>query len=487
MTNSPRKQQGVNEMSASTKTGRRFFTIREISGPLLFVESVSGVGYGELVEVIAPSGEERTGQVIDVSEGTTIIQVFEGTSDLDVEKTAVRFAGEALKLPVSMDMLGRVFTGGGKPADGGPDIIPEDYWDIHGVPINPYSRAHPTDFIQTGISVIDGMNPLVRGQKLPLFSGTGLPHKLIASQIVRQAKVRGEETAFTIVFSAMGITADEARFFREDLARMGVLSRVVMFVNLAEDPAIERILSPRLALTAAEYLAFEQDMHVLVILIDMTNYCEALREISAARVEIPGRRGYPGYMYTDLASIYERAGRIHGKKGSITQMPILTMPDDDITHPIPDLTAYITEGQIILERRMYKVGLHPPIDPLPSLSRLMDKGIGPGKTREDHKQLSDQLYYAYAEGKVLRETSLVSGEAALTSVDKLYLQFADRFEREFIGQGRDEDRDIEKTLDLGWELLSVLPESEFARIDPNIIKKYHPKYRHRDVNSTLVS
>ena len=474
-------------MSALVETGRRFFTIREISGPLLFVEDVSGVGYGELVEVLTPSGEERTGQVIDISEGVTTVEVFEGTSDLDVTATAVRFTGETIKLPVSMDMLGRVFTGVGKPADGGPDIIPEDQWDIYGAPINPYSRAHPIDFVQTGISVIDGMNPLVRGQKLPLFSGTGLPHKLIASQIVRQAKVRGEEEAFTIVFAAMGITADEARFFKEDFMKMGVLSRVVMFVNLAEDPAIERILTPRLALTTAEYLAFEQDMHVLAILIDMTNYCEALREISAARVEIPGRRGYPGYMYTDLASIYERAGRIHGKRGSITLIPILTMPDDDITHPIPDLTGYITEGQIILDRRMYKIGLYPPIDLLPSLSRLMDKGIGSGKTREDHKQLSDQLYYAYAEGKVIRKTVMVSGEAALTSMDKLYLQFADRFEREFISQGMNENRDIEKTLNLGWELLSILPESEFSRIDPGIIKKYHPKYRLRNAGSGVVS
>ena len=464
-------------MSSSVQTGRRFSTIREISGPLLFVEAVSGVGYGELVEVITPTGEQRTGQVIDVSERITVVQVFEGTSGLDTRATSVRFTEDTVKLPVSMDMLGRVFTGSGKPADGGPGIIPEDYMDVHGSPINPYSRAHPTDFIQTGLSVIDGMNPLVRGQKLPLFSGSGLPHKLITSQIVRQAEVRGGGEAFTIVFATMGITSDEARFFREDFMSMGVLSRVVMFVNLAQDPAIERILTPRLALTAAEYLAFEQEMHVLAILIDMTNYCEALREISAARIEIPGRRGYPGYMYTDLASIYERAGRIHGKNGSITMMPILTMPDDDINHPIPDLTGYITEGQIILDRRMDKTGLYPPIDPLPSLSRLMDKGIGPDKTREDHKQLSDQLYYAYSEGKVIRETALVSGEAALTSVDKLYLQFADRFEREFISQETDEDRDIEKTLDLGWELLSILPESEFARIDPSIIKRFHPKYR----------
>ena len=467
-------------MKEMSKAGRTFRTIKEVSGPLLFVESVTDVGYGELVEITTPTGEERTGQVIDVSEKFTVIQVFEGTSELDTKMTEVRFTGESIKLPVSMEMLGRVFTGGGKPADGGPEIIPEEYRDIHGYPINPYSRIHPTDFIQTGISVIDGMNPLVLGQKLPLFSGSGLPHKIIASQIVRQAKVRGKEEDFSIVFSAMGVTAEEAEFFKEDFMKMGVLGRVVMFVNLAEDPIIERVLSPRLALTTAEYLAFEQDMNILSILIDMTNYCEALREISAARMEIPGRRGYPGYMYTDLASLYERAGRIQGKKGSITLMPILTMPDDDITHPIPDLTGYITEGQIILDRTMHKTGLYPPINPLPSLSRLMDKGIGTGKTREDHKQLSDQLYYAYAEGKVIRETALVSGEAALTDVEKLYLQLADRFEKEFITQGIEENRDIEKTLDVGWEILSDLPDSEYSRIDPTIIEKYHPKTRSKD-------
>jgi len=470
-------------MKISTKASRTFLTIKEVSGPLLFVESATGVGYGELVEVTTPSGEERTGQVIDVSEDVTIVQVFEGTSNLDAEITAARFTGESIKLPVSMDMLGRVFTGGGHPADGGPDIIPEDYWDIHGYPINPYSRIHPTDFIQTGISVIDGMNPLVLGQKLPLFSGSGLPHKVIASQIVRQAKVREKEETFNIVFAAMGITAEEARFFKEDFMKMGVLARVVMFVNLAEDPVIERILSPRMALSTAEYLAFEQNMNILSILIDMTNYCEALREISAARLEIPGRRGYPGYMYTDLASLYERAGKLQGKKGSITLMPILTMPDDDITHPIPDLTGYITEGQIILDRTMHKSGIYPPIDPLPSLSRLMDKGIGVGKTREDHKQLSDQLYYAYSEGKIIRDTALVSGEAALTEIEKLYLKFADRFEREFVTQRSDENRDIENTLDIGWELLSTLPETEFSRIDPKIIEKYHPKHRIKDVNN----
>ena len=470
-------------MKTVERASRTFRTINEISGPLVFIESVTGVGYGELVEVTAPSGEIRTGQVIDVSEEVTLVQVFEGTSGLDTEKTQVRFTGESIKLSVSLDMLGRVFTGGGKPADGGPDIVPEAYWDVHGYPINPYTRIHPTDFIQTGLSVIDGMNPLVLGQKLPLFSGSGLPHKIIASQIVKQAQVTGKEEEFNIVFAAMGITSEEARFFNDDFLKMGVLGRVVMFINLAEDPVVERILSPRLALTTAEYLAFEKDMNVLTILIDMTNYCEALREISAARMEIPGRRGYPGYMYTDLSSLYERAGRIKGKRGSITLIPILTMPDDDITHPIPDLTGYITEGQIILDRTMHKTGLYPPINPLPSLSRLMDKGIGKGKTREDHKQLSDQLYYAYAEGKVIRETALVSGEAALTDVEKLYLRFADRFEKEFITQDTEENRDIETTLDVGWELLSDLPESEFSRIDPSIIEKYHPKHRGKDGNN----
>ena len=463
-------------MLALSETGRKFFTIKEYIGSLLFVETTGGVAYGEIVKVIPQNNEERTGQVIDVSENLAIIQVFEGTTDLDINNTAVQFTGESYKLPVSMDMLGRVFTGRGEPADDGPPIIPEAYYDIHGSPINPYSRQHPSDFIQTGISVIDGMNSLVRGQKLPLFSGTGLPHKEIASQIVKQAKV-GDEEEFTIVFAAMGITADEAAFYKEDFINMGVLNRVVMFINLAEDPAIERLMTPRMALTVAEYLAFEKDMHVLAILIDMTSYCEALREISAARMEIPGRRGYPGYMYTDLATIYERAGRIHGKKGSITQMPILTMPDDDITHPISDLTGYITEGQIIFDREMNSLGIYPPLNPLPSLSRLMDKGIGSGKTREDHKQLSDQLYYAYSEGKKARETALVSGEAALSEIDKLYLHFADEFENKFISQGSERGRDIIETLDIGWDLLSIFPETELARIDPDTIKKYHPKYR----------
>jgi len=464
-------------MSTTNHTGLKFFTVKEIAASLLLCDSVSGIGYGEVVKVLTHGGDEKIGQVIDVSDKVTVIQVFEGTSGLDVKGSAVRFTGETIKLPVSIDMLGRMFSGGGKPADGGPSIIPEDYLDVHAATINPYSRAHPTKFIQTGISVIDGLNTLLLGQKLPLLSGTGLPHKQLASQIVSQAKVPGEEENFTIVFAAMGITADDVKVFRDDFLKMGAISRVVMFVNLAEEPAIERILIPRLALTAAEYLAFQQNLHVLVILVDMTNYCEALREISAARLEIPGRRGYPGYMYTDLATLYERAGLIRGKRGSITQIPILTMPDDDVTHPIADLTNYITEGQIILNRGMFKRGIYPPIDPSPCLSRLMDKGIGSGKTREDHKQLSDQLYYAYAEGKIVQGTAMVSGEKALTTTDKLYLKFMERFEKEFISQGFNENRDIEETLNIGWRLLSILPDSELTRIDPVIIQKFHPTYK----------
>lgn len=462
-------------MSNKSIIGLKFYTVKEIAGPIIFCESVPGVGFGEVVKVQSPNRKEQIGQVIDISDEITVIQVFEGSSGLSIENTAIRFTGETIKLPVSIEMFGRMFTGTGKPADGGPNIIPEKYLDIHSPTINPYSREHPTKFIQTGISVIDGLNTLLLGQKLPLLSGTGLPHKLLASQIVRQAKVVGEE-GFTIVFAAMGITSDEVKFFRDDFLKMGAMGKVVMFVNRAEEPAIERILTPRMALTAAEYFAFTYDLHVLVILVDMTNYCEALREISASRLEIPGRRGYPGYMYTDLATLYERAGIIKGKKGSVTQMPILTMPDDDITHPIADLTSYITEGQIILDREMFKKGIYPPIDPLPCLSRLMDKGIGPNKTREDHKQLSDQLYYAYAEGKIVQGTALVSGEKALTSTDKLYLKFMERFEREFISQNFNENRDIEDTLKIGWNLLSLLPETELTRIEPEIIKKYHPNY-----------
>jgi V/A-type H+-transporting ATPase subunit B len=461
----------------SPDAGLKFFTVKEIAGSLLLCESVKGIGYGEVVRVIAQDGDEKVGQVIDVSDAVTVIQIFEKTTGLGVKSTAVRFTGETIKLPVSIDMFGRMFSGGGKPVDSGPRIIPEDHLDVHVATINPFSREHPSKFIQTGISVIDGLNTLLLGQKLPILSGTGLPHKQLASQIVSQAKVAGEEEGFTIVFAAMGITADEVQFFRDDFLKMGAMSRVVMFINLAEDPAIERILTPRFALTTAEYFAFQQGLNVLVILVDMTNYCEALREISAARLEIPGRRGYPGYMYTDLATLYERAGKISGKKGSITQMPILTMPDDDVTHPIADLTNYITEGQIILDRGLFKRDIYPPIDPSPCLSRLMDKGIGPNKTREDHKQLSDQLYYAYAEGKIVQGTAMVSGEKALTSTDKLYLKFMDRFEREFINQRFNENRDIEETLNIGWNLLSILPEAELTRIDLSLIDKFHPTHK----------
>lgn len=454
-----------------------FFSVNEIEGSLLLCDSVVGIGYGELVKIKSKDGKERTGQVIDVSDKITVIQMFERTSGLNVKTTGIRFTGETIKLAVSMDMLGRTFSGIGKPIDNGPDIIPDDYVDVHAPTINPYSRAHPTEFIQTGISVIDGLNTLLLGQKLPLLSGSGMPHKRLASQIVSQAKVPGSNEEFTIVFAAMGITSDEMVLFRDDFLKMGAISRVVMFINLAEDPAVERLLTPRFALTAAEYLAFQHDHNVLVIMVDMTNYCEALREISASRLEIPGRRGYPGYMYTDLAMLYERAGIIRGKKGSITMIPILTMPDDDVTHPIADLTNYITEGQIILDRNLFKRGIYPPIDPLPCLSRLMDKGIGLNKTREDHKQLSDQLYYCYAEGKTIQGTAMVSGEKALTSTDKLYIKFIERFEKEFINQGYYENREIETTLNIGWNLLAILPESELSRIDPEILKKFHPNHR----------
>ena len=454
-----------------------FYTVNEIEGSLLECESVVGIGYGELVKIITQDGEEKTGQVIDVSDDATVIQIFENTSGLNIKSIAIRFTGETIKMPVSMEMFGRIFSGVGKPIDDGPELIPETYLDVHAPTINPYSRMHPTQVIQTGISVIDGLNTLLLGQKLPLLSGSGMPHKRLASQIVSQAKVPGSDENFTIVFAAMGITSDEMVLFRDDFLKMGAISRVIMFVNLAEDPPLERLLTPRFALTTAEYLAFQHEHHVLVIMVDMTNYCEALREISASRLEIPGRRGYPGYMYTDLAMLYERAGIIRGKKGSITMIPILSMPDDDVTHPIADLTNYITEGQIILDRNMFKSGIYPPIDPLTCLSRLMDKGIGAHKTREDHKFLSDQLYYAYAEGKTVQGTAMVSGEKALTSTDKLYLEFVGRFEKEFINQGYYENRDIETTLDIGWELLAILPESELTRIDPEIIKNFHPKYR----------
>jgi len=456
---------------------REYRTISRISGPLLFVEAVQDVGYNELVRVIASDGSERRGQILEVSDKMAVVQVFEGTSGLDVKGTAVRFTGETIKLPVSSDMLGRVLDGSGTPIDGGPNIIPEDYWDVHGAPINPCARTYPREFIQTGVSAIDGMNTLVRGQKLPFFSGAGLPHNAVAAQVARQARVRGTGETFTTVFAAIGITADEARFFREDFEKQGAFEHVTMFVNLADDPAIERIITPRVALTAAEFFAFKLGMHVLVILTDMTNYAEALREISAAREEVPGRRGYPGYMYTDLSTIYERAGRTHTGKGSITQMPILTMPHDDITHPIADLTGYITEGQLIVDRGLHRRGIYPPIDVSPSLSRLMREGIGKDRTREDHREVSDQLYYSYAEGRAFRDLVAVIGEEALSARDKLYLNFADAFERRFISQGEYENRDIEQTLDLGWDLLSMVPEVELKRIDPSTIAKYHPAHR----------
>ncbi len=454
-------------------------TITRIAGPLVFVEAVKGVGFGELVRIVAPDGSERRGQVLEITDKMAVVQVFEGTSGLDVEATAVRFAGETIKLAVSSDMLGRVFDGSGTPIDGGPDIIPEDYWDVHGAPINPYARTYPREFIQTGVSAIDGMNTLVRGQKLPFFSGAGLPHNAVAAQVARQARVRGTGETFSTVFAAIGITADEARFFREDFEKQGAFEHVTMFVNLADDPAIERIITPRVALTAAEYFAFKLGMHVLVILTDMTNYAEALREISAAREEVPGRRGYPGYMYTDLATIYERAGRTHTGKGSITQMPILTMPHDDITHPIADLTGYITEGQLIVDRGLHRRGIYPPIDVSPSLSRLMREGIGKDRTRGDHREVSDQLYYSYAEGRALRDLVAVIGEEALSNRDKLFLNFADAFERRFVNQGEYENRDIEQTLDLAWDLLSMLPETELKRIDPSTIAQYHPDKKNK--------
>jgi V/A-type H+-transporting ATPase subunit B len=449
--------------------------VTAISGPLLFVQKTQNISYGEYVELLTSDGVLRRGQVLETSFEMAVIQVFEGTSGLNLENTTVRFTGEPVSLPVSSDLIGRTFDGSGKIIDGGPPIIPKEKLDVNGSPINPKSRAYPTDFIQTGISAIDGMNTLSRGQKLPLFSGNGLPHNDIAAQIARQAKTKRTEEKFLLIFAALGITADEARFFRKSFEESGTLNRSILFVNLADDPPIERILVPRLALTTAEYLAFEEDYHVLVLITDMTNYCEALREISAAREEVPGRRGYPGYMYTDLATIYERAGRIHGKNGSITQMPILTMPNDDITHPIPDLTGYITEGQIIVDRSLHRRGIYPPIDVLPSLSRLMKEAIGPNKTREDHREVSDQLYYIYAEGRSLRDLVAVIGEEALSEKDHLYLHAAEMFEREFISQGKYEERSVEETLDIGWRLLSSFPESELKRISPRIIEKYFPK------------
>ena len=451
---------------------RDYMTVRDIVGPLLLVWQVEGAKYGELVEVEFPDGSIGLGNVLEVSEDKVLIQSFEGTHGLNVANTRIRFRGRGLELSVSKDILGRVFDGLGRPTDGGPEVIPDMRLDINGSPINPYARDYPSDFIQTGISAIDGLNPLVRGQKLPIFSGAGLPHSQLAAQIARQSTVLLEEEQFSVVFAAMGITFEDADFFIREFRDTAAIERSVLFINLADDPAIERIATPRAALTAAEYLAFELGMHVLVILTDMTYYCEALREVSAARKEVPGRRGYPGYLYTDLATIYERAGRIKGEEGSITQIPILSMPEDDKTHPIPDLTGYITEGQIILGRELHRRGIYPPIDVLPSLSRLKEKGIGEGKTREDHSDLSNQLFSAYARGKEAKELAVILGEAALTDEDKLFASFSDQFEDRFVRQGEFEGRTIEETLDLGWEILKIMPRAALKRVKDEQIKKY---------------
>jgi V/A-type H+-transporting ATPase subunit B len=457
---------------------KEYKTITEISGPLVFAEVDEPVGYDEIVEIETPSGETRRGQVLESTSEYVAIQVFEGTSGID-KNSSVRFLGETLQMPLTEELLGRVLSGSGQPIDGGPDIEPEEERPIVGAAINPTAREYPEEFIQTGVSSIDGMNTLVRGQKLPIFSGSGLPHNDLALQIARQATVPeeeaegGEGSEFAVIFGAMGITQEEANEFMDDFERTGALERSVVFMNLADDPAVERTITPRLALTTAEYLAFEQDYHVLVILTDMTNYCEALREIGAAREEVPGRRGYPGYMYTDLATLYERAGRLEGREGSVTQIPILTMPGDDDTHPIPDLTGYITEGQIYIDRDLNSQGLQPPVQVLPSLSRLMDDGIGEGLTREDHADVSDQMYAAYAEGEDLRDLVNIVGREALSERDNRFLDFADRFEEEFVDQGFDRNRDIDETLDIGWDLLSMFPKAELNRIDEDLIEKYY--------------
>jgi V/A-type H+/Na+-transporting ATPase subunit B len=455
---------------------KEYRTISKIAGPLVFVEKTEPVAYQELVNIVLFDGTIKRGQVLDTSDELVVVQVFETTTGIGRD-SGIRFTGETIKMPVGREMLGRILSGGGKPIDGGPEIVPEKRLDITGAAINPYARGMPADFIQTGISTIDGTNTLVRGQKLPIFSAAGLPHNNVALQIARQAKVPGSTETFAVVFAAMGITKEEANYFMQDFERTGALERAVVFLNLADDPAVERIITPRLALTTAEYLAFELGMHVLVILTDMTNYCEALRQIGAAREEVPGRRGYPGYMYTDLACIYERAGMIKGQKGSVTQIPILTMPGDDITHPIPDLTGYITEGQIVVNRDLHRKGIYPPINVLPSLSRLMNLGIGKGHTREDHKKVSDQMYAGYAEGNDLRGLVAIVGKDALSERDRGLLEFADLFENRFVRQGYDEDRTIEDTLNLGWDLLSTLPVEQLTRIDRDLINKYHPKFR----------
>lgn len=452
---------------------REYKTIQEVVGPLMLVKNVEGVTYDELGEIILPSGEKRLCKVLEVNGSDALVQLFEASTGINLKDSSVRFLGHGTELAVSPDMLGRVFDGMGRPADGGPDIIPEKMLDINGLPMNPAARDYPAEFIQTGVSAIDGLNTLVRGQKLPIFSGSGLPHSNLAAQIARQAKVVGTDAPFAVVFAAIGITHEEAEYFAEDFRKTGAIDRTVMFMNLANDPAVERIATPRMALTAAEYLAFDLGMHVLVILTDITNYAEALREVSAAKKEVPGRRGYPGYLYTDLATMYERAGRKKDFDGSITMIPILTMPEDDKTHPIPDLTGYITEGQIILSRDLYRKGIMPPIDVLPSLSRLKDKGIGRGKTREDHADTMNQLFAAYAKGKQNLELVAILGESALSEVDLLYAQFSQKFEKEYVSQGYAKDRTIEETLETGWELLRTLPKSELKRVRDEYLERYY--------------
>ncbi len=454
---------------------KEYRNIKEVAGPLMLIEGVENVTYNELGEIELANGEIRRCKVLEINGSNALVQLFESASGINISNSKVRFLGRGIELGVSPEMLGRVFDGLGRPIDGGPEVIPEMRIDVNGLPMNPVARNYPQEFIQTGVSSIDGLNTLVRGQKLPIFSGSGLPHANLAAQIARQAKVLGKDEKFAVVFAALGITFEEANFFIEDFKKTGSIDRTVLFINLANDPAIERISTPRMALTAAEYLAFERDMHVLVIVTDITNYADALREVSAARKEVPGRRGYPGYMYTDLATLYERAGRQKGKNGSITLIPILTMPEDDKTHPIPDLTGYITEGQIILSRELYRKGITPPIDVLPSLSRLKDKGIGKGKTREDHANTMNQLFSAYARGKEAKELMVILGESAVTDIDKLYAKFADAFENEYVSQGYNTNRSIEETLTLGWKLLSILPRSELKRIKDEYLDEYYGK------------
>ncbi|MDF2511844.1 MAG: atpB [Herbinix sp.] len=454
---------------------KEYRTIQEVAGPLMLVKGVENVAFDELAEIELASGEKRRCRVLEIDGGNALVQLFENSAGINLASSKVRFLGRSMELGVSEDMLSRVFDGLGRPIDNGPEILPDKRMDINGLPMNPAARNYPQEFIQTGVSAIDGLNTLVRGQKLPIFSASGLPHADLAAQIAKQAKVRGTTEPFAVVFAAMGITFEEANFFTESFRETGAIDRTVMFVNLANDPAVERISTPRMALTAAEYLAFEKDMHVLVILTDITNYADSLREVSAARKEVPGRRGYPGYMYTDLASLYERAGRKKGKNGSITMIPILTMPEDDKTHPIPDLTGYITEGQIILSRELYRKSVQPPIDVLPSLSRLKDKGIGEGKTRKDHANTMNQIFAAYARGKEAKELMVVLGEAALTDIDLLYAKFADAFETEYVSQGYQTNRDIEETLNLGWKLLKILPRTELKRIKDELLDQYYGK------------